>query len=150
MIKFDAEVEVPHPPDRVWAYVGDLRREPEYSPMTVHAELETCEPIAIGTRFRQVGVLKGRQFVHHVEVTEYEPAHKVAYETRGARFPIMWSYTLHRTHGGTRVHYGTRARPGDAGGLRKLVEPLLSRMIRSNAKQEIRRLVELLDCGTAD
>jgi hypothetical protein len=118
--------------------------------MTVDAKLEGCEPIAIGTRFRQVGVLKGRQFVHHVEVTEYEPAHKVTYETRGARFPIMWSYTLHRTQGGTRVCYCTRARPGDAGWLRKLAEPLLSRMIRSNAKQEMLRLAELLDHGAAD
>ena len=59
MVKFEVDVTINRSAGDVFAYLGDPRKEPEYSGVTQQTHLEGSEPIGVGTRYKQVAKFMG-------------------------------------------------------------------------------------------
>ena len=80
------KVEIKASPDKVWAYVGDLKKHSEWSPKTYRANWLSGAPDAVGSRFESFGWLPGKSENRmEGEVTENNPLRRYAVKSWGEK-----------------------------------------------------------------
>ncbi|HEV8535969.1 MAG TPA: SRPBCC family protein [Candidatus Limnocylindria bacterium] len=96
-------VHVSAPPDRVYAYVADFLRHPEWSPDDMKIESQTPGPSRVGSRFKAVGTLQGKRNSSELEITAMEPSRRIVFTATDKSGPIFHTFTFTPENGGTRV-----------------------------------------------
>ena len=143
MIRIELPVDVARPVHDVFAYVTDVERLAEWQPNVVSVTKETEGPMGRGTRLREVrrGPF-GRNVEAIVEVAAYEPDRRFDLRIVSGPLPIDGSHEFHRTDGGTRIDFVAEGRPG---GVLRIAEPLLARVLRRQFSGYYERLKNVLD-----
>jgi uncharacterized protein YndB with AHSA1/START domain len=72
MNQIEVRVWIDRPAEKVYAYVVDFDRRPEWRTDAVGGELLTEGPIGVGTQARGIGKVLGRPCTMDVEVTALE------------------------------------------------------------------------------
>ena len=75
------QIVIHRPVGEVFDVVSDERNEPSYNPALLHVEMLTDAPVGVGTRFRAVHAAR-RPMEMTVEITEYEPPHRLGSVTK--------------------------------------------------------------------
>lgn len=143
MITIELPVDVARPVQEVFAYVTDLERLGEWQPNVVSVTKETEEPMAQGTRLREVrrGPF-GRKVEAIVEVAAYEPNRRFDLRIVSGPLPIDGSHEFHEADGGTRIDFVAQGQPG---GALRLAEPLLARVLKRQFGGYYERLKDVLE-----
>lgn len=77
-MQLDATIVVERSVSEVFEYWADLERAPEWAAPVVERRKLTEGPVGVGTRFRAVDRFPGKDMEFDVEITAFEPDHRMA------------------------------------------------------------------------
>ncbi len=142
-IDVGATTVIERPIAEVSASAGDPAKVPEWSRRVVSAEWRTDPPTRLGSRILFHSRLLGRSRDDLFEVFEWTPGEQVALRTVASRFPITVTSTWRPvgdrvTHMAVRFHAEPR-------GLRRLLAPLVRRIVRRALPRDLAALTQLLE-----
>jgi uncharacterized protein YndB with AHSA1/START domain len=133
-------VTIDAPPDKVWPWVADLTKHPEYSPKPYEVELVSGEPGKVGTRYRSVGAIPNDK--HHgneVEVVESVPNERFVLRADDDLGAFMYTYVLRPAGSGTEVSHTLVFPP--LKGAPAMAVPILFPLV---GKRDMRKRLQLL------
>ncbi|MFQ6077346.1 MAG: SRPBCC family protein [Candidatus Bathyarchaeia archaeon] len=81
--------EIKAPVERVWAFMTDWDRVPEWTKSVEKFEITSKQRSGVGMTFREVGFLAGRRYEYEGEVTDFVE-NKVIASPRGSSSEIRW------------------------------------------------------------
>ncbi len=145
MIKMEHSVVINRSIEEVFAFVTDVEKWPQWRAEVVEVKKSSEDPVGVGTTFSGVGRFLGRRLENINEVTQYEPNRKFGFKTTSGPVSMQFTDTFESVEGGTKV---SLAMEGETGGFFKLAEPIMSRMVRRQFKNNYANLKDLLEAQT--
>jgi uncharacterized membrane protein len=142
MAKIEVSTMINRPIEEVFAFAGNVGNNPQWQSGVLEARVTSEGPIGVGTTYRYVGQLLGRQIETDGEITEYEPNRKYSFKSTSGPFPIEGGLSCEAIDGGTKV---TLAVAADIGGFFKMAEPLVVRTIKKQFETDVSNLKSLLE-----
>lgn len=142
MIEVTVRTEIEVPAAEVFAYVADFSNNQAWQSGISSVEWTSPPPIGVGSTYDQVSDYKN--MVTGYEITAIEPGCSITAESRqGATFPITVTRTVVPLS-------GTRCRItvdliGHPRGFRRLVKPLVVKVVRDSIEADYRRLKRQLE-----
>jgi uncharacterized protein YndB with AHSA1/START domain len=142
MATLDMSIVINRPVEEVFAFLSNPENNPKWVSGSNEVHLTSARPIGVGTTFRSVFTVLGRRMESEIEFTEYEPNRSYAQKTTSGPIPVESRVTFERVDGGTQVINHQVAEPG---GLFKLAEPVLVRMIKRQFEADFANLKDLME-----
>jgi carbon monoxide dehydrogenase subunit G len=144
MAPITGTIEIARPPQDVFDYVADVKRQSEWQAAIEKIEVETDGPTRVGTRAVQTRRVPGGSRTFPYEVTEHDPPRRSSFQVTGG--PV-------RPHGSmdfTALDNGTRTRVDFqiefAGhGLGVLLMPIVRRDARREVPKNLGALKQRLE-----
>ncbi|HSK88229.1 MAG TPA: SRPBCC family protein [Anaerolineales bacterium] len=99
-------------------------------------------PARLGTRYRETRLMNGREQHAELEVVAYEPNHRYAMKNVTGGIEIVYQYTFHPEADGTRVDLVCEVK---AGGLKKLMLPMVVSILKKEDGDHLQRLKKALE-----
>jgi len=99
-------------------------------------------PARLGTRYRETRLMNGREQHAELEVVAYEPNHGYAMKNVTGGIEIVYRYTFHPEADGTRVDLVCDVK---AGGLKKLMLPMVVSILKKEDGDHLQRLKKALE-----
>ena len=94
------------PAEKVFSYLADFTRHPEWAANPLHIEQTSEGPVGVATTFISVGHQFGRDNEDHLTVTEFVPNQKIVFESEGGAGRFRHYFLLQEEDGGTRLTKG--------------------------------------------
>ncbi|MBI4202067.1 MAG: SRPBCC family protein [Chloroflexi bacterium] len=135
------------PVDKAFQYLVDLpRKRHGYLDGEWEVWWTSPAPTAVGRNFMARAVGKSEVVEYQGTITGFEPNRRVAYELKGGRLSLHWSFTLSpKEDGGTLLECECRAaRPIPF----VVLHPVLQRGLRRSAHKIVGNLKRWLETGT--
>lgn len=144
MITITIRTEIDLPADEVFAYVADFSNNPAWQSGVEAADWTSPPPIQAGSTFDQT--VRFRNIVTSYEITAFQPGHSITTVSgKGATIPTTVTRTVMPVgENRCRVTVDLTAQPRL---IRRLIKPLLRKMIRDSVETDYRRLKRLLEEG---
>jgi uncharacterized protein YndB with AHSA1/START domain len=139
MINVTGTVAVSRPSAEVFAFLADPANAPKWQSELSHSELLTDGPVRLGSKFKEVIKFLGRPIELICEYVEFEPGHKMVFQSRNSK-AMQFDVTFlvePRSPGAAQVTVASSTR---LGGALRLLEPLFAGEIRSASKKELQTL----------
>ena len=111
MIRNEREITIDAPRERVYAYLTDFARHPEWAEPKHHLRLQPPSAVKVGATFTSVGKDFGRDSHNRVTITEVVPNERLVFEA-DQDDGTLWrnTYRLHDgPTGGTRLSKEVRS-----------------------------------------
>jgi uncharacterized protein YndB with AHSA1/START domain len=102
MLRYRASIVIAAEPQRVFDYLADFGRHPEWAGDDLTVEAVEGGPVGVGSRFRSAGKQMGLQRDETV-VTRFEPPWRLEFESTGDEGRFRNGFELTPVAGGTRV-----------------------------------------------
>ncbi|MEL6906432.1 MAG: SRPBCC family protein [Planctomycetota bacterium] len=140
MTRIAVERAIDAPPEVVFAAVADIEHLPDVSEDVVGIEFLTEQRFGVGTRFRETRRMGKRTMDTDLEVTEYDPPHRVRMVTDS--HGTVWDtvFRITETAGGAHLEIDMDARPHAL--LPRIMNPLMKPMFRRGMQKHIDTLAE--------
>lgn len=144
MPKQAKSIIIERPVEEVFAYMDDVKREPEWQPQLLEAEQTPAGPTAVGSTRRYVSEFLGKRLENTYVVQRYEPNERLVVETTkdsvmDATSEIRWE----RVPEGTRVTMSLDGRP--KGALRFVPKAILESTFEKEVVATLTRLKKQLE-----
>jgi uncharacterized protein YndB with AHSA1/START domain len=109
VIEFSAEVETSAAPERVWAVMSDIGREPEWMQAVQRVEFtDGSAGYRPGARMRRAGRFIGMTLAWSSEVTEFRPDSLIAFRHTGGALSGESRWEIIPRPGGSTIRFSTR------------------------------------------
>lgn len=105
MTHFSITVEIPAPPERVWAVLADIERWPEWTPTITRIQRLDRGPLAVGSRAR---IRQPKLPPATWQVSELQPGRSFTWITRSPGVCVTGEHGVEPTARGTRVMLSLR------------------------------------------
>ena len=102
----------------------------------------TGGPVRVGTRYRETRLMNGKEAHAELEVVEYEPDQKYAMRNVTEGIETVYRYTFHPEADGTGVDLVCEVK---AGGLKKLMLPMVVSLLKKEDGDHLQRLKKVLE-----
>jgi Polyketide cyclase / dehydrase and lipid transport len=142
MEPLEMTVEIRRPPQEVFAFLSDLKNDPEWRREWVDAERSSPGPIGVGTTTHLFAKALGRRTEAVYEVIAYEPNRTVTFKTVTGPLPLTFWRSVEGAGDGTWVMMGYS---GDFRGVLRLLRPLLEMLGKRALKGDLPTLKQLLE-----
>jgi uncharacterized protein YndB with AHSA1/START domain len=130
------------PLEQVFAFVSDLENAPQWTPGAVMRRTSQGQ-LGVGTTFQQRDRFMGRRMDLSLEVTDYEPPHRIGLRTISGQLSFGGTRMFEPVgEAATRV---TFVGEGHAPGMLKLAEPLLTAAGERRLRAQLGNLKRLLE-----
>ena len=96
----------------------------------------------MGTRYRETRLMNGKEQHAELELVAYEPNQKYAMKNVTDGIETVYQYTFHPEADGTRVDLVCEVK---AGGLKKLMLPLVASILKKEDGDHLQRLKKALE-----
>ena len=104
MSEFTIDIEIAAPPLRVFDYLADGSRTPEWYEAVRTATKVTEGPTGEGSRYVFARVLPQQgEVTNEVEVTEFDPPSLITFTSRSGPTPFVYRYMIEPAETGSRV-----------------------------------------------
>jgi uncharacterized protein YndB with AHSA1/START domain len=103
-MRVEKQITIAAPRDKVFAYVADFRKHPEWAGHNLEVALPEG-PIAVGTTFSTLGHQLGKQN-DTITVVELEPGRRMAFETKGKAGIVRHWFDTQDADGSTKLAKG--------------------------------------------
>lgn len=143
MAGFEKQTLVNAPSEKVFSYVTDFARHPEWAQHRLKIEQTSQGPVGVGSTFASVGHAMGMDSRDTVTVTDYVSNERLGYEAESKEGRFRHWITLQPADGGTRLSKGIEVVRASL--MTKLMMPLLLIMgprILASDVQRIKAKVE--------
>lgn len=141
MAKIEASVVINRPIEEVFAYVVDIKNWSQWAGMP-DAEQTSEGPVGVGTTFRGAFEFLGRRDEWTSEVTRYEPNKELRQKMIWGPMSLEQRLTFESVEGGTKY---TQAGEGETGGIFKMAQPLVDRMMKKQLEGSLAKLKGVLE-----
>jgi len=125
MAKIEVSTVIYRPIEEVFAVLSNEENRSKWSSTTIEVKKTSEGPIGVGTTWRGVDRIFGRQMERESVYTEYEPNRKITQKSTSGPVPFEVQFLYEPIAGGTRVIVIAEAQPS---GLFKLAGPLFMRL----------------------
>lgn len=122
MAHYNASLDTPRPPEKMFAYLSDFSTTEEWDPGVIEAERLGEEPVREGTEFRLLASFLGRKTPLTYRIVEYHPPSSVTFRGESSTVVSLDRITFQPSNGGTRITYDADLA---LKGAFKLADPLL-------------------------
>lgn len=142
MIEFENQILIRRPVEEVFAFVSDFENVPKWNYYVKDVRKTSNGDQGEGTTYHQVRVSDEQDF----EVTAYEAGERVVIETLpGSKPAFEMRFTFEAVPEGTCLKDAWKLRSGVLG----LLEPLAAVRVKSAVRENLGKLKELLESGSA-
>jgi len=137
------------PPEKVFAYVSDLTRHPEWSGGKLRIESLTPGPVAVGSQYKsygEVAVEKNRP--NELRVTHYEPPVRFTFTAQDRDFgEVVNDFNFITQQGGTLMErtLSMKMNPVMAFAFRLFIRPLIGQPMMDKAFVRLKERLEARD-----
>ena len=142
MARIEESVEINCPVEKAFAFTIDAKTWNKWQSILPEPEQTSQGPVGIGTTFRSICRLMGRNMEWTARATEYEPLSKFGKEITSGSVFIDQHNTYNPTETGMRF---TLVYNLKVGGPLALLSPMLVRSIRKELKQSLSNLKQILE-----
>lgn len=142
MIGATITINISRRPSDVFSYISNFANNPKWQGGMVEAYFTTEPPTRVGSEYTQVARFLGRHIESTFKVIEYEPGRLIKATTVASTFPITFTRIVEPEKSGSRV---TAIVEGDASGVYKLAEPLMTKKVRASVTKDYQRLKKILE-----
>jgi uncharacterized membrane protein len=136
-MRFEQSIVVNAPAEKVFEYVSDLTKLPEWGQFSVAVRQTSQGPVGVGSTYET----DGKQFGNHTDnctVTEYVPGQKFALETKGDAGDVRNSFEIVEEGPTTRL---TKVQEFTKPALSaRLAKPLISRLAPKNLMKDLEKI----------
>lgn len=138
MVKVDTSVDINAPVQQVFQYVATNYPSTvqQWTPSVQQIQQTSPGPVAVGTTFDQVRLIRGNTVQAQSRVTEYAPDHRFAVQATSPEQQVKAVYTFDPVAGGTRM----TASIDLEGKFPKLATPVVSRELKKQTEEDLQRL----------
>ncbi len=140
------QVTIQAPPEKVFAYVSDLTRHPEWSGGQLKVESRSSGPIAAGSQYVSYGeLLNEKERKNELRVTQFKPPGRFAFIAKDPGVgEVLHTFTFKPQGNGTLVErVVTHTQPAlRAFGFRFLINPLVSNPMMEKAMARLKARLE--------
>jgi uncharacterized membrane protein len=149
-MRITASSDVSAPPEAVWAWVGDLRRYPDFVAGLTHWEAEGRRRSGLGARYRALMRIGSADIGGLVEVVEFHPPADLAWNSvTGAEQRCRWRLRP-LGEGETRVQLRLTYHVAGWAPAAWLIGRIAARAIRANLVQTLRELARQVEHSQAE
>ena len=142
MAGFDLREWISRPPRDVFDFMVSPDNAPKVVPSVKRMVKLTEGPVGVGTRYRETRLMDGRERQAELDVVAYEPDQKYAMKNVTEGIETVYRYTFHPETDGTRVDLHCEVK---AGGLKKLMLPLVASILKKEDGDHLQRLKKALE-----
>jgi len=144
MAHYNASLDTPRPPERMFAYLSDFSTTAEWDPGVIEAERLGEEPVREGTEFRLLASFLGRKTPLTYRIVEYHPPSAVTFRGESPTVVSLDRITFEPSNGGTRITYDADLA---LKGALKLADPLLRVAFKRVGARALAGLRSTLEAG---
>ena len=142
MAGFEMSERIARSPKEVFDFITASDNAPRVVPSVKSMVKLTEGPVGVGTRYRETRLMNGKEAHAELEVVDYEPGQKYAMRNLTEGIETVYRYTFHPEAGGTRVNLVCEVK---AGGLKKLMLPLVVSVLKREDGDHLQRLKKALE-----
>jgi uncharacterized membrane protein len=146
MITVRVETDVHAPAERVWAVLGDYRRDPDWRAGVTTMDPAPAEPAAPGQTTDERMRFAGRDYRNGGRVESVGPGRELRWRTTSGVDADGTRAVDELPGGRSRVRVETHVRPQ---GMDRLFAPVLGPLLRRQLRGDLRRLRELTERAAA-
>jgi uncharacterized membrane protein len=138
-------VVIKRPAEQVYAFVTDPKNLPKWEPAILEVEQTSTGEIGVGTTYRGVNKMMGMRMKWTATVNECEPNKKWSESIISGSSRIDEQLSFDAADGGTKF---TLAYDMKAGGILKLLSPMITSTTRKQLKENLNNLKRILEAQT--
>ena len=144
MFTIETSIEIRRPVEAVFAFVSDLRNEPQWRKTVTVKEFRVTPdgPPAVGTQVTKVGSFLGVKLEATNEITALEHNRSLSFKGTSGPASMEGTFRFEAVGEGTRLSGTFQVEPG---GLFKMAGPLFASQARKQMEADLQRLKELLE-----
>jgi uncharacterized protein YndB with AHSA1/START domain len=142
MAGFDLHEWISRSPKEVFDFITSPDNAPKVVQSVKSMVKLTEGPVHVGTRYRETRLMDGRERHAELEVVAYEPDQKYAMKNVTEGIETVYRYTFHPEADGTRVDLNCEVK---AGGLKKLMLPMVVSILKKEDGDHLQRLKKALE-----
>lgn len=146
-LRAEFSTHIRRPVETVWAYVSDLRRTPEWR-TTVRSVTPPDAP-SVGATCTATTKVLGRRWHWTLEITEWDPPHRLAFRTIRGAAHMATTYVLEPDGDGCRFTF-VGSSSGTDSWLLRLLTPLFVRELTRQARRHVDILRRTLEGDRGD
>lgn len=133
---------ISHPPQKVFDFITTPDNAPKVVQSVKSMVKLTEGPVRVGTRYRETRLMRGKEEQAELEVVAHEPAQNYAVKNVTEGIETVYQYIFHPEANGTRVDLVCEVK---AGGLKKLLIPLVVSELKKEDGDHLQRLKRVLE-----
>ena len=142
MAGFEMSERIARPPKEVFDFITASDNAPRVAPSVKSMVKLTEGPVGAGTRYRETRLMNGKEVHAELEVVAYEAGRTYAVRNLTEGIETVYRYTFHPEAGGTRVDLVCELK---AGGLKKLMLPMVASILKREDGDHLQRLKQALE-----
>jgi uncharacterized membrane protein len=142
MAKVEESVVIKRPAEQVYNFVTDLKNLPQWEPAITEVEQTSAGELGVGTTYRGVNKMMGMKMKWTSIVNKCEPNKKWSETIISGSSRIDEQLSFDATDGSTKF---TLAYDMKAGGILKLLSPLIVSTTRKQLKENLNNLKIILE-----
>ncbi|MGB3715743.1 MAG: SRPBCC family protein [Candidatus Promineifilaceae bacterium] len=142
MAKYEHSVWIDRPVGEVFKFATKPENEPKWNAIMQESEITSEGPMGVGTTVRSVSRVLGRAMETTWEVVDYEVNRRKAVKSTSGPIPLESIAVFEPVEGGTKLTFTLRT---EAGGIFKLIAPIIFSMGKRQTEQSFINLKKLLE-----
>jgi len=142
MIFTELKVFINRVREDVFAFVFEPANATQWQEGVVLAEFTSEGPIGIGSTWRNVSKMIGREIDIEFKVIDYDPPHRFCYKSISGPIQTKTCVTFDSQNGGTLMTYSGEGQPG---GILKMAEGILRKRLLNQFEKNLNKLKALLE-----
>ncbi len=144
MINVEVSTVINRPIGKVFDFLSNMENNMKWRTSQQEVTKLSEGPIGVGTTYRMVNHVLGRQLETQAEVIEYEPNRKYTTRDKSENLPLKAQRIFEAVEGGTRV---TLILQVDPSGVFKIAAPLFATMAKRSLESDVTNLKNLMEAG---
>ena len=142
MITVDHSVTISRPVGEVFVFVSNPENDSQWQSGLIESRQTSEGARGVGSTGVDVRQFLGRRIESTFEITEYEDNSKLSFKVVSGPIPMEGRYTFNSAGVGTKIDFRIQGEPG---GLFRLAEALLGRMVKRQIEADMSNLKDLLE-----
>ena len=142
MISLESEIFINRVPEDVFAFVFEPANVSQWQEGVVLAEFTSEGPLGMGSTWRNVSKMIGREIDIEFEVIDYDPPQRLCYKSLSGPVQTKTCVTFESQNGGTLLTFSGEGKPG---GFFKIAEGILRKRLESQFEKNLKNLKTLLE-----
>lgn len=142
---FSDRINIDRPITEVFEFISDLRNGPKMNEDIIKVEKLTEGPIAVGSKFIETRVIRGRNAEAKIEVVQYEPSTVFSAQSDANGLKVTYHYQLSEGNLGTNVKFHCEVKT--SGIIMTITKPLIIKILKKEDGDHLKYIRRALESG---